>query len=237
MAERSSPAPWTVRSSVEAAFRLGLANFTTFFAVALIFGALGFVVEMRGVSGIPKLLADLVSHVGAYICLVCATLHALDDHVLDLQGTLRQIARPSVRRLIGLGLIQAFAIVVCAILVVPALYLMTIWAVAMPVLLVEDTDIRDSFVRSQELTSGRRWRVFGASIVSTLIVVVAFGSISLILNAIPIVAERDELQSLLRWIIGAAVATFVYPLSAILYVLLRQEKEGTSISSIVGTLH
>ena len=53
----------------------------------------------------------------------------------------------------------------------------------------------------------------------------------------PIVSERIELQALLRWLAGAACAAFIHPLSAILYTLLRQEKEGVSISRILGTLH
>ena len=79
--------------------------------------------------------------------------------------------------------------------------------------------------------------MLGASVVCVLIVVAVFGTISAVLNAVPIVSERIELQALLRWLAGAACAAFIHPLSAILYTLLRQEKEGVSISRILGTLH
>ena len=231
-------AAWSVRSSVEASFRIGLDNFPAFFTVALLFAAPGFVLEMRGIGGIPKFAADLAGTVAAYICILCGTLHTLEDRVLTLQQTVWQINRPGLRSLLLLGAVQTIAIVAAAVLfVVPALYLLALWSVTMPVMLVEGTDMRESFQRSAELTRDRRWRVLGASVVCVLIVVAVFGTISAVLNAVPIVSERIELQALLRWLAGAACAAFIHPLSAILYTLLRQEKEGVSISRILGTLH
>jgi hypothetical protein len=203
----------------------------------LLFSAPGFILEMRDVGGIPKYAAEIAGNIATYICILCGTLHALDDRVLNVTDTLRQINRPALRSLLALGIVQSIAIVAAALFfVVPALYLITIWAVTMPAMLVEGTDLRDSFRRSAELTRGRRWRILGASLVCALIVVAVFSAISAVLNAVPIVSERIELQSLLRWLAGAACAAFIHPLSAILYTLLRQEKEGLSIAQIVGTL-
>jgi uncharacterized membrane protein len=195
------------------------------------------VLEMRGVGGIPKFAADLAGNVAAYICILCGTLHALDDRVLTLQQTVGQINRPGLRGLLLLGAVQTIAIVAAAaFFIVPALYLLALWAVTMPVMLVEGTEIRESFERSAELTRDRRWRVLGASVVCVLIAVAVFGAISAVLNAVPIVSERIELQALLRWLAGAACAAFIHPLSAILYTLLRQEKEGLSTAQIAGML-
>jgi hypothetical protein len=227
---------WTVRSSVQASVRIGLDNFTAFFVTALLFAAPAFVLEMRGVGGIPKYMVEIAGNIAAYICILCGTLHALDDRLLGVQQTILQINRPTLRSLLVLGIVQSVAIVVAALLVVPALYLITVWAVTVPAMLVEGTGVRDSFQRSAELTRGRRWRVLGASVVCAVIVVAVFGAISAVLNAVPIVSERTELQSLLRWLAGAACAAFIHPLSAILYTLLRQEKEGLSIAQIVSTL-
>lgn len=232
-----SASDWTVRSSVEAALRIGLDNFTAFFVAALLFAAPAFVLEMRGVGGIPKYAAEIAGNIAAYICILCGALHALDDRVLGVRQTLGQINRPALVSLLMLGIVQSIAIVAAALfLVVPALYLITIWAVTVPAMLVEGTDVRESFERSAELTRERRWRVLGAWVVCVLIVGVVFGTISGILNLVPIVSERTELQSILRWLGGAACAAFVHPLSAVLYMLLRQEKEGLSIAQIVGTL-
>jgi hypothetical protein len=232
-----SASAWTVRSSVEASVRIGLDNFTAFFVTALLFAAPAFVLEMRGVGGLPKYAVEIAGNIATYVCILCGTLHALDDRVLGVQATLWQINRPALVSLLVLGIVQSVAIVAAALLlVVPALYLITIWAVTVPAMLVEGTGVRESFERSAGLTRGRRWRVLGASVVCVAIVVAVFAAISAVLNAVPIVSERIELQSLLRWLAGAACAAFIHPLSAVLYTLLRQEKEGLSIAQIVGTL-
>lgn len=237
MSTMPTPSIWTVRSSIEAAFGIGRNNFTAFVVAALIFTTPAFVLEMNGVRGIPKLVADLFGHTAAYICILCGTFHALDEHVLGTRATLWQIHRPSLVPLLALGVIEMLLIVVGAFLVVPAFYLMTIWAVAMPVLLVEETEIVDAFRRSAELTSGRRWRVFGACMAGTAVAIAVFGFVSLVLYTIPIMTERFELQSILHWLVGGVVATGVYPLSAVLYVLLRQEKEELTVHQIVSAFH
>ena len=193
---------------------------------------------MRGIGGVPKFAADVFGTVAAYICILCGALQSLDEHRLNVQATLWQIHRPGLGNLLALGAVQAILTVVgLCVVVVPGLYLMTIWAVAMPVLLVEETGFVDGFRRSAELASERGWRIFGACIVCALMAAAAFALVSLVLRVIPIMTERVELQSLLHWLVGSMVLTFVLPLSAVLYVLLRQEKEGLTVSQIVGTLH
>ena len=159
-------AAWSVRSSVEASFRIGLDNFPAFFTVALLFAAPGFVLEMRGIGGIPKFAADLAGNVAAYICILCGTLHTLEDRVLTLQQTVWQINRPGLRSLLLLGAVQTIAIVAAAVLfVVPALYLLALWSVTMPVMLVEGTgqlgtvamNWGDGFATSPSVVSRAVW--------------------------------------------------------------------------------
>jgi hypothetical protein len=219
------------------AFGIGRDSFTAFTIAALVFTAPAFVLEMNGVGGVPKLVADILGHTAAYICILCGTFYALGEHILGTRATLWQIHRPSLVSLLVLGVVEAVLIGVGIILIVPAFYLMTIWAVAMPALLVEETEIGEAFRRSADLTRGRRWRVFGACMVSVLIAVAVFAFVSLVLRTIPIMTDRFELQSILNWLVGAVVATGLYPLSAVLYVLLRQEKEELTIGRIVSTFH
>jgi hypothetical protein len=228
----------TVRSCVEASFRLGLDHFTPYFAIAPVFGMPAFIFEARRVGGIPGLAADILGSVAAYICVVSAALQALDGHELNVRDTLWQIHRPALGKLLVLGALQASLITFGVVLfVVPGLCLMTIWAAAVPALLVEEIEFVDAFRRSAELTSDRRWRVLGASAACLAFSVVAMGSTSLVLSALPIVVERAELRPLLHWLAAGAVTAFIYPLSAVLYVLLRQEKEGLTVSQVAGTLH
>ncbi len=227
---------WTVRSSVQTAFRIGYENFTAFFIAALLFSAPAFVLEMRGVEGLPKYAVDFAGNVAAYIVILCGALNALDEHPLGIQATLGQVNRPALPGLLALCVVQSLAIALGALLIVPALYLMTLWAIAVPAMLVEGTGAGDSLRRSAELTDGRRWRVLGAVVMCLLVVALLFGAASALLSAVPIATERSTLQSILQWLLAGAAAAFVYPLSAVLYVALRQEKEGGTIAQIVGTL-
>ena len=54
----------------------------------------------------------------------------------------------------------------------PGLYLLTIWAVFAPAIVVERTGIFGSFSRSHELVKGDGWAVFGTIVVAYLIVFV-----------------------------------------------------------------
>ena len=232
----SDTSAWTVRSSVQTTFRIGYESFTPFFIAALLFSAPAFVLEMRGVEGLPKHAVGLAGNIATYIAILCGALNALDEHPLGVQATLWQVNRPALPGLLALCVAQSLAIVLGALLVVPALYLMTLWAVAVPAMLVEGTGVGDSLRRSAELTDGRRWRVLGATAVCLLVVTLLFGAESALLSAVPIAAERSTLQSILQWLLAGAAAAFVYPLSAVLYVALRQESEGGTIAQIVGTL-
>ena len=58
------------------------------------------------------------------------------------------------------------------LLIVPGLYLLTIWAVFAPAIVVERTGIFGSFSRSHELVKGDGWAVFGTIVVAYLIVFV-----------------------------------------------------------------
>jgi hypothetical protein len=226
--------PWTVRSGVEAGFRLGLENFTAFAVTALLFTAPSFVLEMRGVGGIPKFAADILGNTAALICILCAAFEAMAGHPPGVQTTLWQIQRPALGKVLILGTVQAILIALgLFVLVAPGLYLMTIWAVAMPVLLMEEKDIVESFRQSAALTSGRRWRVVGVVAACIAAVLLTFGLLSLVLRIIPIMAERDQLRTMVLWPVSAIVATFLYPVPAVLYVLLRQDKEGLTVEEIV----
>lgn len=55
------------------------------------------------------------------------------------------------------------------LLVVPGLMLITAWSVSAPALVAENTGVFGAFSRSQALTKGIRWNVFGALIVFAII--------------------------------------------------------------------
>jgi hypothetical protein len=70
------------------------------------------------------------------------------------------------------GILAGLAIVVGLILlIVPGLYLMTIWSLLIPVIVLERRRVMDAFGRSRELVSGNGWNVFGVIVISILILI------------------------------------------------------------------
>ena len=66
--------------------------------------------------------------------------------------------------LAGLGIACGFLL-----LVIPGLFLITIWSVIAPVIVVEKTRVLEAFGRSRELVRGHGWTVFGIVIITALL--------------------------------------------------------------------
>jgi hypothetical protein len=66
--------------------------------------------------------------------------------------------------LAGLGSACGFLL-----LIVPGLFLFTIWSVIAPVIVVEKTRVLEAFGRSRELVRGHGWTVFGIVIITALL--------------------------------------------------------------------
>lgn len=135
-------------------------------------------------------------------------------------GDLMRGAAPVLGSLIGVGVLSAFGIALGFILlVVPGLFLITIWAVVAPVVVIERSGALSAFGRSRELVRGNGWPVFGAVVVAGLIVAIG----GLILGAI---AADISNGPLLRIVFGAIASTFTAPVTAlvaaVLYFRLRE---------------
>lgn len=106
-------------------------------------------------------------------------------------------------------------------LIVPGLFLMTIWAVAAPVVVIERKGVFEALGRSQELVKGNAWNVFGVIVlmfVLLVVVVIVGGTIGAI--------GGDVVSALVRLVATVFVAPLVALAAAVLYFTLRDVKEG-----------
>jgi hypothetical protein len=98
-------------------------------------------------------------------------------------GELFSHAAPYLGTLILAGILAGIAITIGFILIiVPGLILLTIWAVISPAIVVEGRTVFESFGRSRELVRGHGWQVFGA-IVLTFLIIVAVGVVLSLIGA------------------------------------------------------
>ncbi len=123
-------------------------------------------------------------------------------------------AIPFVGPLLGAGLLAALGTALGLVaLIVPGLFLMTIWAVIAPVIVVEKVAAMESFGRSRELVRGNGWPVLGTVLVGLLIFIVVGAVLSSIAFAI-----TDGV--ILQIVFSALAATVTAPITALVAAVL-----------------
>ncbi len=129
-------------------------------------------------------------------------------------GELFGFATPFLLPLLGAGILAALGILLgLVLLIAPGLYLLTIWAVIAPAIVIERRDIFDAFGRSRQLVRGFGWPVFWVVIVAALITAaggVVFGEIANGISGGP----------LLRIVFGALASTITAPITALAAAIL-----------------
>lgn len=222
------PPPWTVLSVLEQSYAMARDNFAAFFTVTIIFAAVSLVVDVLSL-GLLGGLVHLVCSVATAICITWGTLGVLGGRKPEWEPMLRRLQAPSFVMLLVLGCIQYLVIAISAILVVPPFFLLPLWAVTLPAMMVERTDIGGAFNRSMDLTRHRRLPILGAFLLWAVI----FGAGAVV---IVLLLGYGPIAHLVLWVYSAVAATVVQPLPAIFYVLLREEKEGATAEQIMAAL-
>jgi MFS family permease len=141
-------------------------------------------------------------------------------------GDLMRSVLPVLGPLIGAGLLAALGIAGgFLLLVVPGLYLLTIWAVVAPVIVVERRGVSDAFGRSRQLVRDNGWPVFWTVVAAFLIAMVA---------ALAFVAIAESLSDLvlIRIVFNALASMVTAPIAAlvasVLYFRLREIRDSTA---------
>ena len=148
-----------------------------------------------------SLVATAVQLVGTYLFqgMVVQTVRDIQDGRRDsTMGQLFQSVVPVLGALIAAGLLAGIGITIgFVLLIVPGLFLLTIWALVGPVVVVERPGVFPAFGRSRELVRGNGWQVFGVIVILFIIQFIAV----LILTSI--------IVGILTNAVGAAIAQLI----------------------------
>ncbi|URD60870.1 hypothetical protein M8312_14000 [Sphingomonas sp. KRR8] len=120
------------------------------------------------------------------------------------------------------------------LLMIPGLILITMWSVAVPALVEENTGVFGAFSRSRELTRGARWKIFGLLIMLLII----YYLISMVLGLVGLASVSrtslmlDPAAGLpIGLLVGSAISGAIFTLlwatiQPSLFVELRDAREG-----------
>ena len=161
-------------------------------------------------GAVVSLIASVL-YIGYVVKLVQDVRDGRRDHSV---GDLFSAAAPYIGVLILIGILFGIGVTIGFILlIIPGLFLLTIWAVTAPAAVVENTGVLGSFRRSRELVKGNGWNVFGTIVIAFLIVIV----ISIVLSLIG-AAIADDAGEVVLSVIANVLLTPIYALvSAILF--------------------
>jgi uncharacterized membrane protein (Fun14 family) len=143
--------------------------------------------------------------------------------VRDLRAGRREFSVPDLVRsvlpvlgpLIGAAIIYGLGVIFgTLLLVVPGLYLATIWAVAAPVIVIERRQVFDAFGRSRQLVSSNGWRTLGLLLATgVLILAVYLGFRALAIQ----LADGPIFLTVFNALASTVIAPFGGLMAAVLY--------------------
>ena len=145
-------------------FTLVRDNFAAFFAVALVLNAPSLVIDFVDGGFVLALVVGVVTHILLTVSLTIGALQAMAGARPGFTVLLQQINRPDLGKLLALGIVQQVVIILGLMaFIAPGLYVLSLWMVAMPAIIVERSTVGGALDRSAALTRERRWLVLGTS--------------------------------------------------------------------------
>lgn len=172
--------PIQVGRVISDSFRIYGENFVPLMGVGLVIAiAFGIVIGVLQEEGgvFLQLLASILQLIATYLYtgfVVKLVQDVRDGRRDSTVGDLVSSAMPALGSLIVFAILSGIAIGIGFILlIVPGLFLATIWAVGAPAIVAERRGAIEAFGRSHELVRGQGWNVFGVILTVFLIGVVA----------------------------------------------------------------
>jgi len=159
-----------------------------------------------------------------YTGMVVRLVEDVQDGRLDASvGQLFESVAPVVLPLIGAGILAAIGIAFgFLLLIIPGIFLLTIWAVVAPCVVIERTGVTGAFGRSYALVKQSFWQTLGAILVMALIYFV----IGLIIGAIGTALGDDVVGAIFRIFGNALTAPLIVLAAAVIYFELRRVEGG-----------
>jgi hypothetical protein len=239
--QTSAPAAIRVGDVLADSLRLFLARAVPFIGLSLIAYAPTFIFGLLITASSPGTSnAAALSFLTIIIRLACSSLAnaaIIYGVVQELRGrgfTFSDSLRIGFGRMgvvIGLSLLVGILVGLAAILlVVPGLIVWCVYAVAVPVCIVESLGPRASMTRSSFLTKGNRWRIFGLFVV----ILIASIVIGAIIGFLAGTAGGIRLVQIASFLIESVVGAFNAVAVGVLYYQLRVAKEGADIEKIAS---
>ena len=137
-------------------------------------------------------------------------------------GQLLLTVTPAFGELILVGIVAGIGVYIGFILIiVPGLFLATVWSVAAPVVVLERPGGLRALRRSRELVRGNGWRVFGVVFVMVFLVGLLASGVDLAANSV-----GTGLGLAIRVIMGIVTAPLAALAAAVLYIDLRTVASG-----------
>jgi hypothetical protein len=143
-----------------------------------------------------------------------------DNSVRQLFASVAPIVLP----LIGLSLVVGLGVAVgFVLLIVPGIYLMTIWAVAAPSYVIERKGVFAAIGRSRELVKGHGWQVLGVIAVVLVLALIAGVAVGALASGL-----GNGGVAVVQWAANVIVSPLTALISAVMFFSLRRLHGETS---------
>jgi len=184
----------------------------------------------------PALLGELIALIAIWLFtgMVVKLVADVQDGRRDATpGQLLRSVLPVLGSLVLVTIVEGVLVVIGFALIVPGLILLTIWSVAVPVVVIERPPGLGALSRSRELVRGNGWQVFGVIVILYFLVLVV---------AVALDAAGESLGTGAGLVVGVVISILTAPLSAlaqsVLYfdlLALRGERHRGPAGSDLGS--
>jgi hypothetical protein len=196
------------------------------FVIYVVAAVIASVLALAGVIG--ALLGSIVDLFAVFLlqaALVKAVQDVRDGRADMSIGETVSAASPYLWPVAAASILAGIAITIGLFLViVPGLWLITIWAVIVPVIVIEQSGALASFGRSRQLVRGHGWHVFGTLVLVFVIMLVANIVLGLVFLALPLF-WRSGLSTIIS---GTLIAPFLALAVTLIYYRLAAPEAGVA---------